>query len=158
MSKIKSNKFAALLKLGGINLDKNIIECKKIQKNIKNKTKDLEKKTAKSESVTEITTELEKLNIDYLRCYSERLTLLLNVKEFTAKNVDERVKFYTKRIEEYKKQFKNKNKKNYEVYEKQETDKIEKSGKTRNILSKEEYFKKIIGNHEKSNLERKISQ
>tara|TARA_B110000263_G_scaffold214019_1_gene198286 strand:+ start:2551 stop:3777 length:1227 start_codon:yes stop_codon:yes gene_type:complete len=143
--------------LGGISLDKNIIECKKIQKNIKNKKKEIEKKTAKNENINDINTELDKMIFDYMRSYSERLILLFNVKEFTVKNVEERHKIYTKKIEEYKNEIKTSGEKNFQIYKKQESDKIDKSGKTRNILSKDDYFKKIIGNHEKSNIERKIS-
>lgn len=143
--------------LGGIQLDKNINDCKKLNKIIKTKTKEIEKKAKNSEDVTTIKHDVDKFELDLSNLYSERLFLLINFKEFNPKIINERLKQYSSKIDEYKKEIAEFGEKNYGVYKKQETDKITKTEKPRNIMTQEDYFAKIIGNHEKANVERKLT-
>lgn len=144
--------------LGGLNLEKNIIDCKKLNKTIKTKTKDIEKKSKNGEDVTVVQQDVNKLEQDLSNLYSDRLTLLIGVKDFNTKIITERFKQYNSKIDEYKQKLIEHGENDYNVYKKQETDKIAKSGgKERNIMSKDDYFAKFIGNHEKANIERKLT-
>jgi hypothetical protein len=142
---------------GGIQLDKNVIECKKIQKTIKAKSKEIEKKTAKHEDVTMFKADVEKLTVDLINLYSDRLVILIGAKEFNPKIIDTRLKLYSTKIDEYKKEIAEKGENNYNIYKKQESDKIQKTKKDRNIMTRDNYFAKIMGDHEKANIERKLT-
>jgi hypothetical protein len=143
--------------LGGVVLDKNINDCKKLNKTIKTKNKEIEKKTKNNEDVTTIKQDVDKFENDLSSLYSERLLLLINFKDFNQKIIDERFKQYSNKIVEYNKEIADLGEKNYAVYKKQETDKINKTEKNRNIMSQDDYFAKIIGNHEKANVERRLT-
>jgi len=145
------------LEAGGVQLEKNIIECKKIQKTIKLKNKDIESKVSKNEEVTSQKYDVEQLTNDLTNLYSDRLVILIGVKEFNLKTVTDRLKMYSTKIEEYSNELTAVGEQQYNVYKKQETDKIEKTSKERNIMSRDDYYAKFIGNHEKSNIERKLS-
>lgn len=144
--------------LGGLSLEKNIIECKKLNKTIKTKTKDIEKKSKNNEDVTVVQQDVAKFEQDLSTLYSDRLTLLIGVKDFNTKIITERLKQYSGKIEEYKQKLSEHGENDYNVYKKQESDKVAKSGgKERNIMSKDDYYAKFIGNHEKANVERKLT-
>ena len=143
--------------LGGVQLDKNINDCKKLNKTIKTKTKEIVKKAKNNEDATTSKQDIDKFEQDLSSLYSDRLSLLINFKDFNAKIINERLKQYSGKVDEYKKEIAESGEKNFGVYKKQETDKITKTGKTRNIMEKEDYFKKVIGDHEKANVERRLT-
>ncbi len=144
--------------LGGIDLEKNIIECKKLTKIIKLKYKDIDKKKKNNEDVTILQQEISRLDLDLSNLYTERLINLFNIKDFTSNIINSHFTSYSKKIDEYKQKLLTFGDTDYNTYYKQEQGKVDKSGgKQRNIMTKSVYDDKFIGNHEKANIEKKLT-
>ena len=136
---------------GVISIENNVMECKKLQKQLKIKDTNLAKKKEGDTKTQkdEILLIKQKLN----DVYSERRNIL-NMENRSDAFVKSKITVFSTLIKNYTKEAESdETKKNYEYYVTSQKNNINTKG---NTISIEEYRDKIIGKHNKSKKDRKI--
>lgn len=136
--------------LGVIDIDNNILQCKKVLKTIKSQ------KRVSANTNTDNAESIVKLQTEYNDLYKERLNIMFNANKFDVDFIKSRYEYYNGVINEYVSIKNEKGEKNYTMYSKQTGFKRD-STEDKKIMSKEEYFNRMIGNHEKSIPEKKTN-